>query len=87
MNNVQQLEPRKTYSVHAICNNCWHRFDAVIPNKVLVSKHESTCPVCECLHAAFHILELSAIRPTADNHEPLAYLQEFLIRQIGLRVW
>lgn len=41
----------------------------------------------EALHAAFHILELSAVRPTAQEHETLAYLQEFIIRQIGLRVW
>lgn len=41
----------------------------------------------EALHAAFHCLNLSAVHPTAEEHETLAYLQEFIIRQIGLRVW
>lgn len=44
--------------------------------------------VChEAIHAAWHILDFSGVSVTADNHEALAYLTDFIVRQIGKRIW
>lgn len=51
----------------------WVRYKAGI-------KYYST--LChELIHASFHILDRRGVRLTADNHEPLNYLVELLMRK------
>ena len=41
----------------------------------------------ECVHAAFHVLNACNIELKMENHEALAYLQEYIFEEIAKRLF
>lgn len=48
---------------------------------IYIGRHEEATLVHECVHAAWNILDNVGVEVTADNHESLAYLTDWLYSQ------